>query len=148
MFSPLFVPSIASIPISITIAITRYRLFEIDRIISRTLSYALIVVILRSPPPGYVTTSPGAYPTNLSNSRTSGPRCIGCSYSLFSSPLVNPLNLARPAVSTFLKHPENRSNGIIAHIAAHTPPVSCLFTVIETAGPVNPNTGNRPKPTT
>jgi hypothetical protein len=42
----LFVLSIALIPISITAAILRYKLFEIDRIISRTLSYAVVVAFL------------------------------------------------------------------------------------------------------
>jgi hypothetical protein len=37
---------IVAIPISATIAILRYRLYEIDRIISRTLSYALVVAVL------------------------------------------------------------------------------------------------------
>jgi hypothetical protein len=42
----LFGFSIMGIPISIAIAVLRYRLYEIDRIISRTVSYALVVGLL------------------------------------------------------------------------------------------------------
>lgn len=35
-----------TIPISITIAITKYRLYEIDRLISRTIGYALVIALL------------------------------------------------------------------------------------------------------
>ncbi len=38
--------SIIAIPIAATVAILRYRLYEIDRIISRTVSYAIVIALL------------------------------------------------------------------------------------------------------
>lgn len=38
--------TITAIPTAVTIAITRYKLFEIDRLISRTIAYAIVVAVL------------------------------------------------------------------------------------------------------
>ncbi len=44
--SSLFQMAILSMPVAATVAILRYRLYEIDRLISRTVSYALVVGLL------------------------------------------------------------------------------------------------------
>ncbi|MGA7227878.1 MAG: hypothetical protein WBZ40_13335 [Acidimicrobiia bacterium] len=55
-----------SIPISITVAISRYRLFEIDRIISRTLSYTVVVAVLAAAFFGLIALITAALPTQSS----------------------------------------------------------------------------------
>ncbi|HEU4671351.1 MAG TPA: hypothetical protein VFS32_00450 [Candidatus Limnocylindrales bacterium] len=43
---PLFTIAIAFIPISVAIAVTRYRLYDIDRIVSRTVSWLLVTALI------------------------------------------------------------------------------------------------------
>lgn len=59
----LFSFAIALIPISITAAIVRYKLFEIDRLISRTLSYTVVVALLGALYFGTVTAVTSFLPT-------------------------------------------------------------------------------------
>lgn len=58
--------SLAGLPISIAAAITRYKLFEIDRIISRTLSYTAVVAVLGALFFGLVTLVTSLLPTQSS----------------------------------------------------------------------------------
>ena len=59
----LLVVAFASMPVCIAVAITRYRLFEIDRIISRTLGYTSIVAVLAVAFSGLVSAITALLPT-------------------------------------------------------------------------------------
>jgi hypothetical protein len=63
----LFVVSIALIPVAITIAVLRYKLFEIDRIVSRTVSYALVLGLLAAVFFGLVSLLTTLLPNNQSD---------------------------------------------------------------------------------
>ncbi|MEA1902288.1 MAG: hypothetical protein U9N56_02050 [Actinomycetota bacterium] len=63
LIGSLFALSLALLPLSIAAAITRYRLFEIDRIISRTLAYAVVVALLGALYFGMITLITSLLPT-------------------------------------------------------------------------------------
>ena len=75
----------AALPVSIGVAILRYRLYDIDRIISRTLAYAIVTGLLVGVYAGLVVLATQALPVSLST-----PVAVACA-TLVAAALFNPL---------------------------------------------------------
>jgi hypothetical protein len=75
----------AALPVSIGVAILRYRLYDIDRIISRTLAYAIVTGLLIGVYAGLVLLATQALPVALST-----PVAVACA-TLVAAALFNPL---------------------------------------------------------
>jgi hypothetical protein len=75
----------AALPVSIGVAILRYRLYDIDRIISRTLAYAIVTGLLVGVYAGLVLLATRALPVSLST-----PVAVACA-TLVAAALFNPL---------------------------------------------------------
>jgi divalent metal cation (Fe/Co/Zn/Cd) transporter len=67
MLVPVVVAGFWALPVSIVAAITRYRLYEIDRIISRTVSYTVVVGLLAAVFFGVVVAMQALLPTGSSS---------------------------------------------------------------------------------
>lgn len=48
VLDPIFAVVVTSVPVSVGLAVTRHRLYDIDRVVSRTLAYAVITAVLLS----------------------------------------------------------------------------------------------------
>jgi hypothetical protein len=75
----------AALPVSIGVAILRYRLYDIDRIISRTLAYAIVTGLLVGVYAGLVLLATQALPVSLST-----PVAVACA-TLVAAALFNPV---------------------------------------------------------
>ena len=90
--------SVPAIPIAATLAILRYRLYDIDRIISRTVSYAIVIAVLG-----------GVYAlglTGLTSLLESDSPLAVAAATLAAAALFNPL---RRRVQAFVDHRFNRT---------------------------------------
>jgi hypothetical protein len=91
--------SLTVVPVSIGMAILRYRLYDIDRIISRTVSYAVVTVLLGSAFAGLVFVLGGLLPTQ-------GGSLVVAASTLTVAGLFNPL---RRRVQSIVDRRFNRS---------------------------------------
>lgn len=84
--------ALALIPVSVTIAIARYRLFEIDRLISRTVGYAIVIGLLAALF-ALVTTLPGLLVGGVDSEgeAASAPPALVAASTLAVAALFNPL---------------------------------------------------------
>jgi hypothetical protein len=80
---------VAAIPIAVGIAILRYRLYDIDRIINRTLVYGLLTVILAAVYFGGVTATQAAFRTLTDQENQ--PQIVVVASTLVIAALFNPL---------------------------------------------------------
>jgi hypothetical protein len=91
--------ALTAVPISIGIAILRYRLYDIDRIISRTVSYAVVTVLLAGAYAGLVFGLGAVIPNQ-------GSSLVVAASTLAVAALFNPL---RRRVQAFVDRRFNRS---------------------------------------
>ncbi len=84
--------AMALIPVSMTIAITRYRLFDIDRLISRTVGYTIVIASLGALF-GLITTLPGLLlgGVDANGGTASAPPILVAASTLAVAALFNPL---------------------------------------------------------
>jgi hypothetical protein len=101
----LLVVSLIGIPVAILFAVTRYRLYEIDRLLSRTLTYALVAGILA----GFVAVVAG-----LVGSRFQEPWLVAAT-TLAVAGMFNPL---RRRIQRWMDRRFNRTRYDIAEVIA------------------------------
>lgn len=94
--------ALTAVPVSVGIAILRFRLFEIDRLISRTASYALILILLGSLY-AFLVWLPGMLVTGLGGS---SPSVLVAGSTLVVASLFNPM---RKRVQALVDRRFNRS---------------------------------------